>query len=367
MSKEYINFYDYCESKGYKNILNSYKGNKNNLKTYSINSHKAITFKCEKCGDEYQREVRVAASTNIDRAYCKKCGQHEFKTGRKVKKAQRTLYDWLQNEGVKYSITLENEAELEKAKHLSINSNEKKSFKCLVHEQSYEKEIYRVCYSKYCKLDCCKQCEFTFQDWYLLFYDSAIKVYVSDRYRNLREKVYTGKQARKYYFNAETNNNTLLVGRTAQDIFEEEPYNSKQEIYLKCDNNRFKPETIKIYRVTKGISWCESSCRSCDGSNIKIKKEASIEKFLELYSISNKNNAEIKKLRKKIDDLEKKFNQGILFTTESEQDLSHAKEELSTMQKGASYITNKLLKEININRKKYTKKIIAILESENYL
>lgn len=367
MSKEHINFYDYCKSKGYENILNSYKGDKNNLKKYKINSHKKVEFKCEKCGNVYQREVRVVASTNIDRAYCKKCGQNEFKTGRKVKKAQRTLYDWLQKEGVKYFITLENKDDLEKAKHLSINSNEKMSFKCLVHEQSYEKEIYRVCYSKYCKLDCCKQCEFTFQDWYLLFYDSAIKVYVSDRYKNLREKVYTGKQARKYYFNAETNNNTLLAGRTAQNIFEEEPYNSKQEIYLKCDNNKFKPKTIKIYRVTKGMSWCEASCRNCDDNNIKIKKEASIEKFLELYSISNKSNIEIKKLRENIEDMEKKFKQGILFSTDSKQELSHDKEELSAMQKDASYITNKLLKEITTERKKYTKKIIAILESENYL
>lgn len=359
-------FYDECLQKNYQVLLNSYTGNADDLRRYGIGSHKELEFKCSRCGKIFKRQLRLFLKSGIDRAYCESCGKYDLKSSNK---APVTLYDWLQGEGKRQFIELAIADDRERAKYLSVNSREEIEFKCNIHNRVYKKSIYSICKSKKCNLDCCKIVKFSFQDWFLLCYSVTFKVFIYNSGYEARMKKFAVEQVKQYYFNAESSNNEVAEGRTAQNIFEEEAFDSKLSVYLQCDKNAkydYKPVPVELYRLTKGLNWCNSICHDCDSNDSndirKRKALSSLEDLLNYYGIGGERNADILRLKAEIESLEEEFSNGYLFSESSQKALRSKKEELAEKQADFLSASSKLLKEINNDRKRYTKKIIAVLE-----
>lgn len=361
-----VNFYDYCKANSWKKILDSYEG-EIDLRTYGIGSHKEISLRCNVCNKIFKRQVRLIVKSGIDRAYCRECSKTSIKTRNKE---PRTLYDWLEVEGKSKYIELAKESDLERAKSLSINAREEIEFRCLIHNIIEKKQIYSFCKSQYSKLSCCKEVKFTFQDWCLSCYNTLFKIFIEDyKYKKSKYKAFTGEKVKEYYFNAVNLNNTVNSNYSAQQLYEQEDFGSKQEFYLECEDskNNFNPERIALYRITRSRAWCKASCSGCDYKGSKIEKGFSLEEFLSVYGIGGESNAEIIKLESEIEKLEKGFSSGTLFSQKSQEELEAKKAELEERRSDFFTVSSKILREINIGRKRYTKRIIQVLEAKHYI
>lgn len=278
----FIDWYEQGAEK--KNIESSFidKGGMQNLESLracTISSHKRFWFRCQKCGKEFEREIRQITRNKNKEILCEKCSR--------VHKTEKSVYEWTKTEGMKRHIEIEGieDAEL---KSIYVNSRKELRFTCKIHQESFKRVIRSVCGSdkEQYELPCCRRA-FTFQDWCLLFYNYIFVGICKDK-----KKCYTGKQLRMYFNNA----NSYRLFSDRELLFSD----SRKEYEFCCDKSTKRKFKRNLKSITCCSEWCTENgnskmykCGECEEiTNLIAGKKhipmdkVSIETFIERYPVT---------------------------------------------------------------------------------